>query len=206
MLARKRVRRSAAPPEGSSVCESTSETKRTHDSGIRPADNTTALRAPGGGCLRVQGGGYPGGAGGLVVVACNASDAAQAFQYSADTLQLKQPSSGHCVDVHSGGPIVWMYGCSSGPNDQLRFNGTDGSLRVAQGAADVCFGLEAADPAGATVESSLQAWAKPLPGTRGVALLQRPRRSARMILEIHGGNESPRARGRLGRRRARSRG
>ena len=50
------------------------------------------------------------------MVACNASDAAQAFEYNEDT-QLKQPSSGHCVDVHSGGPIVWMYGCSSGPND-----------------------------------------------------------------------------------------
>ena len=44
------------------------------------------------------------------------------------------------------------------------------SVRVG-GATGLCFGLEAADPAGATVESSLQAWAKPLPSSRGVALL-----------------------------------
>jgi hypothetical protein len=36
-----------------------------------------ALAAPGGGCLEVHGGGYQGGAGGLIVAACNATDPAQ---------------------------------------------------------------------------------------------------------------------------------
>jgi hypothetical protein len=93
------------------------------------------------------------------------------FTYDPTSFQLQQPASKHCVDVHSGGPIVWMYGCTSGPNDQLHFNATDTTLSVKVGAG-LCFGLEQADPAGATVESSLQAWAKPLNGTSaGVALL-----------------------------------
>ena len=36
-----------------------------------------SLVAPGGGCLKIEGCGYPGGAGGLVVVSCNSSDPAQ---------------------------------------------------------------------------------------------------------------------------------
>ena len=99
-------------------------------------------------------------------------DTAQQFSYDGTTFQLKQPTSGHCVDVHSGGPIVWMYGCTNGANDQLKFNAADGTLRVTLGANnDLCFGVEAADPAGATFASTIQAWAKPLSKGQGVALL-----------------------------------
>ena len=141
---------------------------------------TAALAAPGGGCLAQQGGGFPGGAGGLTITACNATDPAQVFSYDASTKQLKQVSSGHCVDVHSGGPIVWMYGCTSSPNDQLQF--VDGTVRVAVGTAGLCFGVEQDDPAGATAQSTLQAWAKPLSEQAGVALLLiNPTTSSRSI-------------------------
>ena len=40
-------------------------------------DGRSSLVAPGGGCLKIEGRGYPGGAGGLVVVSCNSSDPAQ---------------------------------------------------------------------------------------------------------------------------------
>ena len=56
--------------------------------------------------------GFEGGAGGLVVAPCNATNPAQIFSYDPATLQLKQVSSKHCVDVHAQGPIVWMYGCA----------------------------------------------------------------------------------------------
>jgi len=139
-----------------------------------PTATAVSLAAPGGGCLRIQGGGYPGGAGGTVVVKCNATDAAQQFEYDTATLQLRDPKSGHCVDVHSGGPIVWMYGCTKGANDLLHLNKTDGTVSVdvgGTGEGGLCFGVETADPAGSTVESTLQAWAKPLEGSDGVALL-----------------------------------
>ena len=133
-----------------------------------------SLEAPGGGCLRIQGRGYPGGAGGTVIAKCNATDGAQHFEYDTATTQLRDPKSGHCVDVHSGGPIVWMYGCTTGPNDLLHLNATDGTVSVnvgGTGEGGLCIGVEAADPAGGTVESTLQAWAKPLGGADGVAVL-----------------------------------
>ena len=134
------------------------------------AVGSVLAKAPGGGCLRAQGGGARGGAGGLVVVTCNATDAAQQFDYTATTGELKQASGGHCVDVHSGGPVVWLYGCSTtSPNDKLIL--INGTLSVTQGTRQLCIGVEQSDPAGATVESSLQAWAKPLGGKDGVAVL-----------------------------------
>jgi len=123
---------------------------------------SVALVAPGGGCLKQQGHGYPGGAGGLVIAQCNDTDATQTFTYDNTTKQLKS-MSGHCVDVHSGGPIVWMYGCSAGPNDILAFDATTQTLSVAVGSG-LCFGVEQDDPAGSTATNSLQAWAKPIGG------------------------------------------
>jgi hypothetical protein len=128
------------------------------------------LNAPGGGCLKVEGAGYPGGLGGLLVDTCNTTDPAMQFTYNTSTFHLTAPTSNHCVDVHSGGPIVWMYSCGSGPNNQLYFN-KDTTLSVKVGAG-LCVGLEQADPAGGTLNVALQAWAKPLNGTSGgVALL-----------------------------------
>ena len=76
---------------------------------LSPLDNGhTALKAPGGGCLEQSGAGFEGGAGGLIIAVCNATSPAQTFAYDTTTLQLKQVSSGHCVDVHASGPIVWM--------------------------------------------------------------------------------------------------
>ena len=47
---------------------------------LAPLDGgAVALKAPGGGCLKQQGNGYAGGAGGLVISACNATDPAQIF-------------------------------------------------------------------------------------------------------------------------------
>ena len=69
-------------------------------------------------CLKVEGRGYPGGRGGLLLAPCNSSDPAQAFSYNATTQQLSHSQS--CVDVHGGGPLVWMYGCSGSANDQLK--------------------------------------------------------------------------------------
>ena len=90
---------------------------------------------------------------------------------SKTTFQLQQVSSHHCVDVHSGGPIVWMYGCSSSSqNDQLKFDTSAGTLT----AASLCIGVEADDPAGATFQSSLQAWAKPLNASASALLLINP--------------------------------
>jgi hypothetical protein len=126
-----------------------------------------ALAAPGGGCLTQRGSGFQGGAGGLLIAECNGTDPAQTFTYNPTTFQLVQVSSKHCVDVHSGGPIVWMYGCTTGPNDQLKFDKTAGTVT----ANNLCFGVEADDPAGATFQSTLQAWAKPLKGADGVAVL-----------------------------------
>ena len=139
---------------------------------LAPLDGgAVALKAPGGGCLKQQGNGYAGGAGGLVISACNATDPAQIFNYSKTTFQLQQVSSHHCVDVHSGGPIVWMYGCSSSSqNDQLKFDTGAGTLT----AAGLCIGVEADDPAGATFQSSLQAWAKPLNASASALLLINP--------------------------------
>ena len=73
-----------------------------------PDGSLVALTAPGGGCLTQSGHGFPGGAGGLIVADCNGTDPAQTFHYNSTTFQLVQVSSKHCVDVHSGGPIVWM--------------------------------------------------------------------------------------------------
>ena len=152
--------------------------------------NASQLVAPGGGCLRVQGGGFPGGAGGTVIVDCNTTDGAQLFQVvpqnhgenyglpelgglspspSSSALQLR--NGGHCVDVHSGGPIVWMYGCTGSPNDLFTLNTQNKTLSVAVGVDGLCVGVEAADPAGATFASTLQAWAKPLKNGHGVAVL-----------------------------------
>lgn len=126
---------------------------------LKPLASTThvALGAPGGGCLKQQGAGFEGGAGGLIIADCNITDPAQIFDYDATTMQLKQVSTKHCVDVHASGPIVWMYGCTPKANDQLMFNKTTGtvSLNMASG---LCFGVEAGDPAGATYASTLQAW------------------------------------------------
>lgn len=119
--------------------------------------------------MKVQGAGYPGGAGGLAIVTCNSSDPAQTFAWDQTNLLLK--NRGHCVDVHSGGPIVWMYGCSlSSPNDKLHVN-ESGTMSISVNGKDICLGIEASDPAGSTFASSLQAWAKPLPKDDGVALL-----------------------------------
>jgi hypothetical protein len=41
------------------------------------AGGKVSLVGPGGGCLRVQGAGYQGGRGGLVLVTCNATDPEQ---------------------------------------------------------------------------------------------------------------------------------
>jgi hypothetical protein len=154
----------------------------------------TALVGPSGGCLKIQGRGFPGGAGGLLLATCNSSDPAQAFSYNGTTKHLSQYPKGNCVDVHSGGPyaakqsnwglahsrhaanadvacafpcagsIVWMYGCTPGPNDNLSF--VDGTI---QAGSSLCFGEEADDPAGSTFASTIQAWAKPM--SDGVALL-----------------------------------
>ena len=62
---------------------------------------------------------------------------------------------------------MWIDGCTASPNDELKFDKTAQTLS----ASSLCFGVEADDPAGATFQSTLQAWAKPLNGTRGVALL-----------------------------------
>ena len=118
--------------------------------------------------MRGHGGGARGGAGGLIAATCNATDARQIFAYNSSSHQLMHVASGHCVDVHSGGPIVWMYGCSLGPNDRLQLHASDGTVT----AAGRCLGVEVADPAGSTFEATVQAWAKPLPEPRGgVALL-----------------------------------
>jgi hypothetical protein len=72
--------------------------------------NLSSVVAPGGGCLMRQGAGYAGGAGGLIIAACNASSPAQTFVYDAASKQLATASGRKlCVDVHSGVPIVWMY-------------------------------------------------------------------------------------------------
>merc|ERR1719272_1365360 len=123
------------------------------------------LVAPGGGCLAVQSIVAPGGRAGLVIVPCNSTDVTQTFTWDDANLLLKQ--GGNCVDVHSGGPIVWMYGCNAGSrNDRLQIK-ADGTLS----AGNRCLGVEAIDPAGSTFAWTLQAWAKPLPEDKGLALL-----------------------------------
>ena len=73
--------------------------------------------------------------------------------------------------MHSGGPIVWLYGCSTtSANDALYFNASTKSVYVEAGGRQICFGLEDDDPAGGRYQYEVQAWAKPLSGTRGVAL------------------------------------
>lgn len=134
------------------------------------ANGNTAVKAPGGGCLMQQGPGFEGGAGGLILADCNATSPAQIFSYNQTTFQLTQVSSKHCVDVHGGGPIVWMYGCSSKANDLLHFNAAQQTLSVPLNGG-LCFGVEAADPAGGAYQETLQAWAKPLEGIDGVAVL-----------------------------------
>ena len=62
-----------------------------------------------------------------------------------------------------------MYGCTGGPNDHFTF-GKDGTLTVPVGAG-LCVGVEQADPAGQSYQSTLQAWVKPLKGADGVAVL-----------------------------------
>eukprot|EP01052_Picozoa_sp_SAG31_P080530 SAG31_NODE_40339_length_281_cov_0.906593_1_plen_93_part_11 len=47
-----------------------------------PSSELVALTAPGGGCLTQRGAGFQGGAGGLVIAACNATDPAQIFSYN----------------------------------------------------------------------------------------------------------------------------
>ena len=47
-----------------------------------------ALGAPGGGCLKVQGAGFAGGAGGLIIADCNTTDPAQTFTYDDSTFQV----------------------------------------------------------------------------------------------------------------------
>eukprot|EP01050_Picozoa_sp_SAG11_P043567 SAG11_NODE_20694_length_440_cov_0.756598_1_plen_82_part_10 len=82
---------------------------------MRARSRSPHLVEGGGGCLTQRGSGFQGGAGGLVIAECNGTDPSQTFTYDTTTSQLRQVSSKHCVDVHSGGPIVWMYGCSNGP-------------------------------------------------------------------------------------------
>jgi len=126
------------------------------------------VKAPQGGCLTLAGAGYPGGAGGLAVTPCNSTTPLQQFKYDAGTKQLVSTSSGHCVDIHSGGPIVWMYGCSAtSANDLFSFSPSNGTLE----AAGICVGVESEDPAGSTYQSQLQAWAKPLNGSVAVLMI-----------------------------------
>jgi len=152
------------------ACDPTNPSLKQKGWGLKSlAGGNVALQAPGGGCLAVRGSGYPGGAGGTVIADCNSTDPAQTFMYNETTQQLMQPSSHHCVDVHSGGPIVWMYGCTSGPNDRLIFDKNAGTVYVNISSGKVCFGMESDDPAGGAYQSTLQAWAKPL--KTGVAVL-----------------------------------
>jgi len=138
-------------------------------------DDKVALVGPGGGCLEQRGGGYPGGAGALVLSECNASKSVQQFTYNASTGLLRSTvAPSNCVDVHGGGPIVWMYGCNEGStNDKLTIDTVNGTAFLVGGQMGDgrCIGVEAADPAGGGVEAMLQAWAKPLPGHQGLALL-----------------------------------
>ena len=60
---------------------------------VEDATGVSLLKAPGEGCLKVQGAGAVGGAGGTVVVECDAKDLAQQFTYDVKSLQLRQPSS-----------------------------------------------------------------------------------------------------------------
>ena len=71
------------------------------------------------------------------------TDPSQTFTYNPTTFELILVGKHECVDVHSGGPIVWMYGCStSSANDQLKFDKTAGTVT----ANKLCFGVEADNP------------------------------------------------------------
>ena len=61
------------------------------------------------------------------------------------------------------------YGCTPKPNDLLQFDAAKQTVSVGNGA--LCFGVEAGDPAGGAYQETLQAWAKPLEGNDGVAVL-----------------------------------
>ena len=133
---------------------------------LQPGESgRVALQAPGGGCLGIHGAGAPGGAGGLLLAACNGSDTSQGFAYDSASRQLAQFPKGSCVDVHNDGPLVWMYGCSSGANDLLSLDGATAQFEQ----KGLCLGVVDTDPAGGTFAVSTQAWAKPLAAS--VALL-----------------------------------
>ena len=118
------------------------------------------VKAPGGGCLSAPN---------IKTTPCNQSDLSQQFEWNAASKQLQQ--NGRCVDVHNG-YMVWMYGCSNtSGNDQLVF-GQDGTLSSNAGAK--CLAVVDKDPAGATFQSSLQAWAKPLGKDKAALLLINP--------------------------------
>jgi len=117
--------------------------------------------APNGGCLHVKGSR-------TAVVDCKSTDSAQQFTYDPKTLQLQQNK--RCVDVHESGPLVWMYGCTSGANDMFTFSNGTLSVILGSGSSHLCLGVESSDPAGADIEATLQAWAKPL-GRASLALL-----------------------------------
>ena len=119
-------------------------------------------------CLEARGGGARGGAGYLLFVPCNHTVAGQNFDYNVTSGEMR--FDGHCVDVHGGGPLVWMYPCSeTSPHDVLLANHSDGTLRFGDG--ELCLGDEERDPAGEASAVTLQAWSKPLPADEGLALL-----------------------------------
>ena len=73
-----------------------------------------------------------------------------------------------CIEVYLiSGTFSLLLLDDAGPNDQLKFDKTAGTIT----ANKLCFGVEADDPAGKSFQSTLQAWAKPLNATEGVALL-----------------------------------
>jgi hypothetical protein len=73
--------------------------------------------------------------------------------------------------IRSGGPITWLYECStSSASDTFSFNASTGTLE----AAGDCLGVESYDPTGGAFPSTLQGWAKPLNASATALLLINP--------------------------------
>lgn len=101
----------------------------------------------------------------LMPVACDGTDASQQWSFSASSESgtIKHVATGKCLDVYDfKGPVVQLYQCNGGSNQQFNLNKT----RLVAGSGQ-CLGAKHGEPAGT---SGFQLWVKPV-GNGEVAAL-----------------------------------
>ena len=140
-------------------CDATDATQ----SGFTYDPTTQAIKSAKGDCLDSDSATQ----GTLEFKTCGTSVASQQFTLAGTSIQ----QDGKCMDVFDfKGPVVQMYGCNSGSNQQLTWN-PDGKSRQLKSASGQCLAERPGAPSEGPSRPDLQLWAKLLPGGTAAALV-----------------------------------